>query len=110
MGQKENDRWQEILSAAREIDKKYQEMDKERLGRIWTNTEFLAACSTDWGELMEGVMKLEGMRPGEADKDAVRHELSDMLWALIVLSDRLEIDLASSFLETMNELKERFNK
>lgn len=106
----DNDQWQEILAAAREIDKKYQELDKERLGRIWTNTEFLAACSTDWGELVEGVMKLEGMRPGNGDRDAVRHELADMLWALIVLSDRLDIGLASSFLETMNELKERFNK
>lgn len=108
MNKKDADQWQEILAAAREIDNKYQEMDQERLGRIWTNTEFLAACSTDWGELVEGIMKLEGLRSGDADKDAVRHELADMLWALIVLSDRLDIDLASSFLETMSELKKHF--
>lgn len=103
----EQDKWQEMLAAAREIDQKYQDLDKQRLGRIWSNTEFLAACATDWGELVEAIMKLDGMRPGEGDKDAVRHELADMLWALIVLADRLEIDLSESFLETMEEIHSR---
>lgn len=107
---KDSDRWQEMLQAAKRIDNKYQEIDKARLGRIWTTTEFLAACSTDWGELVEGVMKLEGMRSGEADKDAVCHKLADMLWALIVLSDRLDIDLAQSFLKTMDEIEERLGQ
>ena len=98
-----------MLRSGLEVDEKYQALDRQRLGRIWSNTEFLAACSTDWGELVEAIMKLDGMRPGEADIEAVRHELADMLWALIVLSDRLGVDLAESFLETMSELKRRFD-
>lgn len=38
---------QQMLEEAREVDRKYQELDRERLGRIWTPTEFLAACATD---------------------------------------------------------------
>jgi hypothetical protein len=106
---REDDKWQAILEAARSIDCKYQALDRERLGRIWSNTEFLAACATDWGELAEAVMVNDGMRKGEADPGAIRHELSDMLWALIVLSDRLGIDLAEAFMETMEELEERFS-
>lgn len=67
------DQWQQILQAARSIDQRYQQLDMERLGRIWSPTEFLAACATDWGELVEGIMKLEGLRPGEGDIEAVRH-------------------------------------
>ena len=104
-----SDSWQEMLEAARSVDQRYQDLDRERLGRIWSTTEFLAACSTDWGELVEEIMKWEGIRPGEADKEAIEHELADMLWALIVLSDRLDIDLRQALLQTMQGLHKRLD-
>ena len=102
-----SDRWQEIINAARRIDKKYQALDEERLGRKWSNTEFLAATATDWGELVEKIMIFDKLRDGEAKKQEIAHELSDLLWALIVLSDRLEIKLDEAFLNTINELEVR---
>jgi NTP pyrophosphatase (non-canonical NTP hydrolase) len=101
------DRWQEMLAAAREIDRSYQEKDNERLGRPWSLAEFFSQCSADWGELSEEIGRFEGYRPGQYSKDRARHELGDLLWALIVLSDRLDIPLDAALLETMEELKER---
>jgi uncharacterized protein YabN with tetrapyrrole methylase and pyrophosphatase domain len=100
--------WEEALEKARKIDNLYQDLDQKRIGRIWSLPEFLAACSTDWGELVENVLKQEGLRPGEVKDGALEHELGDLLWALIIISDRLEIDLLESFDKTMSELEERF--
>ena len=100
--------WETALERARAVDKLYQDLDRERLGRIWSLPEFMAACSTDWGELVENVLKREGIRPGESDEESLKHELGDLLWALIVISDRLDIDLLESLDQTMGEIEERF--
>lgn len=109
MAEQPTDQWQQMLAAGRQVDELYQGMDRQRLGRIWTLTEFLAAVSTDWGELVEQIMKVEGVRPGEPDIQAVKHELGDMLWALIVIADRTGVDLGAAFLETMDGLVQRFD-
>ena len=38
---------------------------------------------------------------------AAAHELGDLLWALIIISDRMSIDLKEALISTMAELKER---
>jgi NTP pyrophosphatase (non-canonical NTP hydrolase) len=102
--------WQEMLKAARRIDALYQAKDIDRIGRPWSLAEFLSQCAPDWGELAEQVGKHEGFRPGPYDQDAAAHELGDLLWALIVISDRMGIDLEEALMGTMDGLEDRLNK
>ena len=99
--------WQEMLQAAREVDALYQAKDIERMGRPWSLAEFLSQCAPDWGELSEQVGKHQGFRSGQYSKQAAEHELGDLLWALIVIADRMDIDLKEALMDTMDELKER---
>jgi NTP pyrophosphatase (non-canonical NTP hydrolase) len=39
--------------------------------------------------------------------DALKHELADCLWSVLVIAKELDVDLASAFDSTMNELNER---
>lgn len=99
--------WQDMVDAARSLDAAYQVKDIKRIGRRWSLAEFLSRCSVDWGELSEQVGMHEGFRPGSYDAQAAAHELADLLWALIVISDRLDIDLRKALFSTMRELETR---
>lgn len=99
--------WERMLRAAREVDALYQAKDTERMGRPWSLTELLSQCAADWGELAEQIGKHQGFRPGAYDHRAAAHELGDPQWALMVIADRLEIDLSEALLGTMAELQAR---
>ena len=99
--------WPEMLKAAREIDALYQAKDIERIGRPWRLAEFMSQCAPDWGELAEQIGKHEGFRHGLYDQAAAAHELGDLLWALIIISDRMSIDLKEALMSTTAELEER---
>lgn len=96
-----------MLEAARSVDALYQAKDMERMGRPWSLAEFISQCAPDWGELAEQVGRHQGFRHGEYDPRAAKHELGDLLWALIVIADRMDIDLREALLGTMAELQER---
>lgn len=99
-----------MIEAARQLDALYQAKDIKRMGRPWSLSEFFSQCSADWGELAEQVGRFEGFRPGSYDRHAAEHELGDLLWALMVIADRMGIDLGKAFLETASGLSSELQK
>ena len=82
----------------------YDALDRERYGRTWTPEEVALGLVGDVGDLAKLVQGKAGVRP-RADLDqALGHELSDILWSLMVLADCYQVDLEQAFASTMDEL------
>jgi NTP pyrophosphatase (non-canonical NTP hydrolase) len=58
----------------------------------------------DVGDLAKLVQAHEGVRQIDDADEALRHELADVLWAVIVIADRCGIELEAAFTETMDAL------
>ncbi len=59
------------------------------------------------GDLAKLVMAAEGARSDVGGRDDLAHELSDCLWAVLVLADHYDIDLVTAYTRTMDDLGSR---
>lgn len=96
--------FKQLIQRALEIRKKYAEFEKERYGREWTTEELTLGFMKDMGDLAKLVQASEGIRRVDDLDSAIGHELSDCMWSIIVLADKLGVDLEKAFVKTMNDL------
>lgn len=95
----------EVLSArALDVRRRFADFEKERIGREWTTGEIMSGFVVDVGDLTRLVMAATGARHVDDLDRKLAHELGDCLWSLLVLADRLNVDLAQAFDATMQEL------
>lgn len=73
----------------------------------WGPAEFAQGFVGDVGDLMKLVMAKQGLRSHAKLDAALRHELADCLWSILVLADAYEVDLESAFSEAMTGLQKR---
>lgn len=99
--------FEKIIARALEIRRKYSEYEKENFRREWTGPEILQGFVGDVGDLAKLVLAKEGARDIQDIDTKLAHELSDCLWAIIVLADTYGVNLEQSFLKTMDELDRR---
>lgn len=86
----------------------YRELELRHYGREWSVNDLLVGMMGDVGDLAQLVGAQQGVRPGpENISGALAHELSDILWSLLVLADEFGIDLEAAFGQTMDELRVR---
>ncbi len=98
----------ELQERAQKIRKAYDQRNAADGHSKWGGLDYVAGFVGDVGDLMKLVMTKEGKRRGPEDIDAaLRHELGDSLWSLLVIASHYDIDLAEAFSETMTELEER---
>ena len=97
--------FQKIIERAIEIRKQYTDKEKQLYGSSWTNEEIALGFIGDVGDLAKLVIAENGKRNIANSKDKLEHELADCLWSIIVLAQVHDIDLESSFVNTMNELE-----
>lgn len=98
---------EEIKKLALKIRVKYEEYEKQRNGKPWTNEQIIEGFIVDVGDLTRLIMAKEGIRDGENVDEGLAHELSDCLWCVLVLADKYGIDLEKVFVENMNELHKK---
>ncbi|MFB7214042.1 MazG nucleotide pyrophosphohydrolase domain-containing protein [Streptomyces sp. NPDC056255] len=77
-------------------------------GRVWTRSEFLIGFVGDVGDLAKLVMAEEA-RESPGGRPALKHELVDCLWSVLILAHRYDVDLERAFQRTMAELDERIS-
>jgi NTP pyrophosphatase (non-canonical NTP hydrolase) len=89
-----------------QIRKLYNELEKRKHGGPWTNPEDVIGLVHDVGELGRLVMAAEGrwIHEGDLTQD-LGDKLAECLWWILVLSDRLGIDINSAFVSKMAELE-----
>jgi NTP pyrophosphatase (non-canonical NTP hydrolase) len=94
-----------IIDRALEIRTLYEEKEKQQSGSSWSPQEITLGFVGDVGDLAKLVLAENGRRKIENSREKLEHELSDCLWSVIVLAHIHEVDLESSFMNTMNELQ-----
>lgn len=99
--------FKEIIKLAQDVRSKYAELENKKYGKNWTKAQIAQGFVGDVGDLMKLVTAKEGVRDIEDVDNKLRHELSDCLWSIIVLSSEYEIDLEKEFVNTMKLIELR---
>jgi NTP pyrophosphatase (non-canonical NTP hydrolase) len=82
----------------------YEEYERRSYGRPWSLEELTLGLVGDVGDLAKLVQAREGVRAVEDARARLEHELADVLWSVIVIAARCDVDLEAVFAETMDEL------
>lgn len=93
----------DIIAKSTEIRELYHNLEREYHGSEWSIEEDALAFLTDAGLVGRYTMSFEKRWPADNTKKMLRHKLSECIWWLAVLADRMNIDLENSlkeFLET----------
>jgi NTP pyrophosphatase (non-canonical NTP hydrolase) len=96
----------ELRERAKKIRQLYADFEKSQYGRSWTHEEIMLGFVGDVGDLSKLVLANEGVRQIDNAKYKLAHELSDCLWSILVLAELYDVDLETSFLQTMDELED----
>jgi NTP pyrophosphatase (non-canonical NTP hydrolase) len=103
--------FKELTQKALELRKKYEELEKKTCGREWTNTELMAAFMADIGQLSKLIMAKEGLRQDfEATDEKLAHELADCFWCILILANKLNINLEKAFFDMTSEMNQRISQ
>lgn len=99
--------FKEIIERAVQIRNKYAEHEKAEFGREWTKEEIAMGLVGDIGDLAQVVMAKSGIRKIENVDESLKHELSDCLWSILILANKYDIEMETTFMEAMDKLEER---
>ena len=101
----------EAAAQALAVREQYRELENLCYGREWSINDLMVGLVGDIGDLAQLVGAQQGVRPGPEDlREALGHELSDVLWSVFVLADEFDIDISSAFSTTMEHLRERVGR
>lgn len=103
-------RLEDIIGRARHIRSLYENYERENYGREWSTAEIVLGLMGDLGDLAKLIQAHLGIRGALSNQELkakLSHELADCLWSILVLADKLQINLGDAFVATMDELEER---
>jgi NTP pyrophosphatase (non-canonical NTP hydrolase) len=84
----------------------YEELEKRLHRSSWTPQELFIGFGYDVGDLGRLVMATQGRWMHEGDlPEELAGKLSECLWWILVLSERLGVDIAQAFPAKMDELE-----
>ena len=97
--------FQKIIDRAMDIRKLYEQKEKQLYGSSWTSEEIALGFVGDVGDLAKLISAENGRRNILNRREKLKHELSDCLWSIIVLSNLHGVEIEKSFMETMDRLE-----
>jgi NTP pyrophosphatase (non-canonical NTP hydrolase) len=96
-----------ITDRALEVRRLLEEHEKRTYGRPWSLEELVLGLMGDIGDLAKLVQAAQGVREIEDVQAKLEHELADLLWSILVIAHRSDIDLEAGFSRTMDEIEHR---
>lgn len=96
-----------MQTRALELAKMYDRLNDARGQAIWTGKDLALGLMGDVGDLAKAVQSLAGDRTMSDPRSRLEHEIVDCLWSILVLADRLEVDLQQAFEVNMTALEEK---
>ncbi len=103
-----NMNYKELEDTSIRVKNAYDKLNKQKGERKWSYLEYAQGLVGDMGDLMKMLMAKANLRGYKGDlDDDIKHEISDCLWSLIIISNELGIDLPNEFHSQMNELADR---
>ena len=100
----------ELTKKALEIKGLYKNLEKDKSYKSWTEEETYAGLVSDVGDLGRLVLAKEGFRDVLDIENKLPHELAEILWAVLLLSNSYNIDITKAFLDEMDRLKQHLEK
>jgi NTP pyrophosphatase (non-canonical NTP hydrolase) len=102
-------KFEDLLKRAVEIRSKYDDLNKQKRNITWNDQDLMAGFVGDVGDLSKIIMAKNGLRAMEDIDKKLAHELADCLWSVLVLANKLNIDIETEFMKTMDELDKRID-
>ncbi|MGY1840162.1 MULTISPECIES: hypothetical protein [unclassified Modestobacter] len=91
---------------AMEVRALYEAIERRMNGQVWTLQELMLGFSNDVGTVGRLVLAHDGTWEIAGDVDAqLAHKLSESLWWVIVIAERLGIDISAAFADTMDRIE-----
>ena len=100
----------ELTEKVLHIEALYAERKKETSAKQWTAEETYAGMVSDMGDLGRLVLAKEGFREMPDTEKNLPHELAELLYAILLLANRYNIDLSKAFLDEIARLQQRLSK
>ncbi|WP_218220326.1 hypothetical protein [Nesterenkonia sp. Act20] len=95
---------------ALEVRGLYEILEQRFNDATWSLNELMIGYSNDVGQIGRLLLARDGTWPIDGDTDAeLKHKLSQALWWVFVLAERLEIDIDQAFAETMSSIRANLN-
>lgn len=98
-----------LVKKALMVGRKYDELNASR-GVSWDTQNLMSGFVGDVGDLSKLIMAKYNLREIDDVDKKLAHELADCLWSIIMIADKLDINLEAEFENTMNELENRLSK
>lgn len=90
---------------AREIRSQYEVLENRLNGQPWNMLELMVGFSNDVGTVGRLLLAHEGTWGIDGDPQAeLAYKLSESMWWIFVLADRLGIDMSAAYSETMDKI------
>ena|ERR1700733_3316878 len=100
----------ELIAIARQVVTAYSTQNKASGHHEWTIENYLTGFVGDVGDLSKLLMAKSGYRRAENVDERIGHELSDCLWSILVIADKLDLDLASTYRHNMKTLLDQITQ
>ncbi|GAB2464526.1 NTP pyrophosphatase (non-canonical NTP hydrolase) [Conyzicola lurida] len=97
---------QTAATRALEIRALYEILELRINGRVWSLHELMLGFANDVGTVGRLVLANDGTWTTDGDVTAqLKHKLAESMWWVLVIADRLGIDMADAFDSTMNRIE-----
>ncbi|AFQ44836.1 MazG-like protein [Desulfosporosinus meridiei] len=104
-----NMNFSEVVERCIQIRKLYQQLERQHHGSEWTVEEDALAFLTDAGLVGRLTMSQQERWPkGGNTVSELEHKLSECIWWLIVLAERMNIDINESLNQFLSKLEKQF--
>lgn len=98
----------EIIKRSIKIRDNYHELEKQYHGSKWSVEEDALAFLTDAGLVGRLTMANEKRWPVSGDEvEELKHKLSECIWWIIVLAERMNIDISKSLDDFLSSLERK---
>ena len=99
-----------IIDRSLEIRKKYHQLELQHHGSKWSVEEDALAFLTDAGLVGRNVMSQQNRWPKTGTEKELQQKLGESVWWLIVLADRMNIDIKKSIEKFLGETEQLLEK
>lgn len=91
---------------ARRVRALYEILEERQNGQVWSLHELMLGFVNDVGTVGRLVLARDGIWGIDGDvRTQLQHKLAESMWWVMVLADRLDIDMTDAFVSTMDRIE-----
>ncbi|MDR0956208.1 MAG: nucleotide pyrophosphohydrolase [Candidatus Nomurabacteria bacterium] len=101
--------WDELRQRALNTAKLYDKLNQKQAQSIWRAEDYFQGFVGDVCDLAKLINVQKRAHRVDDPGGALAHELADLLWSVIILADRLDVDLPAAFQKMTDDLKNKLD-